>query len=164
MLVFFGSGLLFRSGEVVVRGSGPERTFVSAPIWSRALGCLLVAVVTGIYLLVTLRGDMARYQRVLWLFNLLVGLFLAAAGYHLSPLLSVVRLWVRRMWNLAAVAAESLYVLALRLVGGVFTVLEYASFLLATPIFALRRQPIPAGASAGPVVGSAVGPLTRGPG
>jgi hypothetical protein len=61
----------------------------------------------------------------------------------------VVRVWLRRAWNLVAAAAEWLWLLFVRLFGTLFMVIEQVLAFLASPIFALRRQPIPSG-SEGP--------------
>ena len=147
VLVFFGSGFIFRAGEVVVGNIGSRRISVKAPHLSRVLSGVLVATAAVSYLYIVLRLDIPSYQSVFWLFNLLLGLVLAAAAYHLHPLLTVGRLWLRRIWNRTARATEWLYLLVLRFVGTLLTVLEYVLCLVAAPIFALRRQPIRFGAA-----------------
>jgi len=148
-LVFFVAGSLFRAGELVIGRTGSRETLVWAPIQNRALGCVVVALLVGAYVYAALRLGGLPHQTVLWAVNLVVGLSLAVAAYYLIPLLTVVRVWLRRAWNLVAAAAEWLWLLFVRLFGTLFMVIEQVLAFLASPIFALRRQPIPSG-SEGP--------------
>lgn len=77
-----------------------------------------------------------------WFSNLVVGLFLIAAGYQLSPLLNVVRLWLLRVWNLVLYVLEVLWFALVRLVHVMVLILEYIFYLLAMPLenFLRKRQ------------------------
>lgn len=143
VVIFLGSGLLFRVGEIVVGKAGSRTIAVWAPIQNRTLQFVWVALVAGVYFYIALRPDVARYQSVFWLFNLLLGLLLGAAAYHLANLLVVAHLLLLRIWNLASSSAERTSFLVVRFFGILFTLVEHALAFLASPVFALTRQSIP---------------------
>ncbi len=139
-IVFFGVGFLYRGGETVVRGEAGEREFVSAPILTRALSLTLLGLVAVAYIAVLVFVTLPQYERALWVFNLLLGAFLAAAAYQLAPLLNVLRLWLRRVANMVATVVEFLYSALARTLAVIASVLEQIFYFLSAPIFALRGR------------------------
>ena len=142
-VLFFGVGFLLGAGETVVQGSGSERSVWAAPRFSR-----LAAYVVGGFLVVTyvalfLAVAWPMGLGAVWISNLVVGLFLIAAGYQLSPLLNVVRLWLWRLSNVALLVLEALWLALMRFLHFVVVILENVAYLLATPLdkaFRRRRE------------------------
>jgi hypothetical protein len=157
---FAGAGLLFGSNQVIVGRAGSEDVAISAPLWSRTLSYVMIALGSAFHLYGLLQLALPGYQVVLWLGSLLLGLFLFAAACHLGPLLTVARVLLRRAGNVAAAAAERLYLLTATFVAAVVTAVEYVFALLAAPIYALRKQPIPL-VGAVRTAGSSEGPAAR---
>jgi hypothetical protein len=142
-VMFFGVGFLLGAGETVVQGGEGERRVWAAPRFSHwgayVVGGLLF--VTYIVLFFTIAWPMGL--GAVWFLNLLVGLFLIAAGYQLSPLLNLVRLWLWRLWNVLVLVLEALWLALMRLLQLVIVILENVFYLLATPldkVFRGRRE------------------------
>lgn len=145
-LIFFAAGFLLGVGDTVVQ-EGEGRKVVSPPNFSRVAGFVLggLLIVTYVALFFTLAK--ATGLRAIWGSDLLVGLFLIAAGHQLGPLLNVVRLWLRRVWNLVLLVLEAAWLGFMRLLHILVIVLEYASYLLAAPLDKVLsgRRPPPGG-------------------
>lgn len=139
-VVFFGVGLLLGAGETVVQGSEGERRVWAAPRFSRLLAYVLGGslVITYVALFFIVAWPMGL--RGVWFLNLLVGLFLVAAGYQLSPLLNVLRLWLWRLWNVVVLVLEGLWLALMRLLQLVVVILENVAYLLATPLDKVLRR------------------------
>jgi hypothetical protein len=133
-VVFFAAGLLVGAGETVVRASQGENQVVSDSPMSLMAGYALIAILTGVYLVVLFGIARLTGLMTVWALNLLVGLFLVAAGHQLSPCLNVLRLFLRRVWNVVVAIVEALWLGLMRLVHGVVLVLEQVFYLLATPL------------------------------
>jgi len=133
-VVFFGVGFLLGTGETVVQGTGTERRVWAAPRLSTwcayVVGGLLVLTYIALFFGVASQLGLGA----IWFSNLVVGLFLIAAGYQLSPLLNVVRLWLSRVWNLIMLALEGLWLGFMRLLQIALAILENVSYLLAAPL------------------------------
>jgi hypothetical protein len=133
-VVFFAAGLLLGAGETVVRAGKGETQVVSDSPMSHMAGYALIAILTGVYLVVLFGIARMTGLMTVWALNLLVGLFLAAAGHQLSPCLNVLRLFLWRVWNVVVTIFEALWLGLMRLVHGVVLVLEQVFYLLATPL------------------------------
>jgi hypothetical protein len=137
-VAFFGIGALLGSGEMIVRrGYGEnERDVIVAPALSRwmayGIGCVLVVFYLALAF-TTIRGAE-------WMVNLILGLFLIAAGYHLTPLLNVVRLWLRRTWNLAVLIVQALWLAFMQVLRFIVVVLESVAHIFAAPLDVIRSQ------------------------
>jgi len=139
-IAFYGVGALLGAGEVIVR-RGPEeheRRVAAAPVLSRwfayGIGGMLVAFFL-VLVLTTARGTE-------WLVNLVLGLFLAAAGYHLNPLLNVVGLWQRRMWNSGVGAVQAAWLASVRVIQFVVVVLERVAYAFRRPKPPAQQPPV----------------------
>jgi hypothetical protein len=115
----------------------------AAPRFSRQAAYVVggLLVVTYVALFFTVAWPMGR--GAVWFCNLVVGMFLIAAGYQLSPLLNVIRLWLWRLWNAVVLVLEALWLALMRLLQVVVVILENTAYLLATPIdkvFGRRRE------------------------
>lgn len=141
-VVFLGIGFLFSTGLTVVQGAKGERRVLTAPKISRIASYIIggLLVVTYLTLLFTLASPIG--MGTVWFSNLVVGLFLIAAGYQLSPLLNTVRLWLLRLWNSVLSVFEILGVALLRLILVIIVVMENIFYLLAMPLenFSRKRQ------------------------
>jgi hypothetical protein len=142
-VAFLGVGGLLGAGETIVRrGPGEhERKVAAAPVLSRFLACAIGGALVGFYLVLaftTIRGAE-------WIVNAILGLFLAAAGYHLNPLLNVVRLWLRRVWGLAVLIVQALWLAFVHVMRFLVVVLESVAYLFAAPLDKIRswRGPKP---------------------
>jgi len=130
--LFCGVGFLLNVGETVVQGGENERRVWAGPQLSRwgayVVGGLLI--VTYVALFFTVAWPLGA----VWFLNLLVGLFLVAVSYQLSPLLNVVRLFLRRLWGGLAGLLEGLWLRLMQLLHGVIWILEGVSLFLAMPL------------------------------
>lgn len=143
-VAFMAVGLLLGAGETVVQGSERERKVWAAPQFSRllayTLGCAMLIAHVAIFFLIALPTRLGG----LWFLNLLVGLFLIAAGYQLSALLNVIRLWLWRLWNVVVLVFQVIWLAIVRLVQFVVVILENIAYLLALPLVKLfhgKRKP-----------------------
>lgn len=138
-VVFFGVGFLLGTGETVVQGSGTERRVWATPRLSTwcayVVGALLVVTYITLFFVVASPLGLGA----IWFSNLVVGLFLIAAGNQLSALLNVVRLWLWRVWNVIMLALEGLWLGFMRLLQMALAILENVSYLLAAPLDKLLR-------------------------
>ena len=138
-VVFFGVGFLLGTGETVVQGSGTERRVWAAPRLSTWCAYVVGALLVVTYIAVFFTVASPLGLGAIWFSNLVVGLFLIAAGYQLSPLLNVVRLWLWRVWNVIVLALEGLWLGLMRLLQMALAILENVSYLLAAPLDKLLR-------------------------
>jgi ABC-type multidrug transport system fused ATPase/permease subunit len=138
-VVSSGVGFLLGWGETVVQGDKTERRVWAAPRFSRwgayVIGTLLVITYIALFFIIAWPMGLG----VVWFFNLLFGLFLIAAGYQLSPLLYVVRLWLSQLWNVMVLVLEALWLALIRLLQLVVVILGEVSYLLATPLEKVSR-------------------------
>jgi hypothetical protein len=143
LTAFLAAGVLFRGDEKIVSGASSDRLLVSASLLGRAFGITLAALLVGAYLAVLFRVGLSWPMAILWLFNLILGLFLGAVAYHFYPLVNVSRLWFRAAWNVIASALERFYRLLVHIGLLISIVIEYIGLLLSAPIYQLLRRPIP---------------------
>jgi hypothetical protein len=143
LTAFLAAGVLFRGDEKVVSGASSDQLLVSASLLGRGFGITLAVLLVGAYLAVLLRLGMSWPIAILWLFNLILGVFLGAVAYNFYPLVSVSRLWFRAAWNLIASALERFYRLLVHIGLLISIVVEYIGLLLSAPIYQLLRRPIP---------------------
>ncbi len=139
-VVFFGVGFLLGAGETVVQGGGSERRVWAAPKFSRWAGCVIGSLLATTYIVSLFTAAWPKGFGAVWFSNLVVGLFLIAAGYELSPLLNVVRLSLLRLWNVLVLVPEALWLALMRLLQFLVVILENVSYLLATPLEKALRQ------------------------
>lgn len=136
-IAFFAVGFLLGAGETVVQGAERERKVWAAPQFSRllayTLGCAMLIAHVAIFFVIALPTRLGG----LWFLNLLVGLFLIAAGYQLSALLNVMRLWLWRLWNVVVLVFQVVWLAIVRLVQFVVVILENLAYLLALPLVKL---------------------------
>ncbi|MBI4428092.1 MAG: hypothetical protein HY562_03125 [Ignavibacteriales bacterium] len=143
-VAFFAVGLLLGAGETIVQGTHGERKVWAAPQFSRLLAYILGCAILIAHLVIFFAIALPISLGGLWFLNLLVGLFLIAAGYQLIPLLNVMRLWLRRLWNVVVIAFQMIWLVLVRIVQFVVIVLENLSYLLALPLLKLfhRRREV----------------------
>jgi hypothetical protein len=139
--VFLGIGLLFGTKATLVQGEKGERRVWAwrplARLASYVIGGLLVAAHFAVFFMMALPLGMG----IVWFSNLVVGLFLIAAGYHLGPLLNIVfRLWFSQVGNWILNVGEAVWITLIRLVWVVFVILENISYLLAMPLVKRRER------------------------
>jgi hypothetical protein len=139
--VFLGIGLLFGTKATLVQGEKGERRVWAwrplARLASYVIGGLLVAAHFAVFFMMALPLGMG----IVWFSNLVVGLFLIAAGYHLGPLLNIVfRLWFSQVGNWILNVGEAVRITLIRLVWVVFVILENISYLLAMPLVKRRER------------------------
>lgn len=139
-VVFFGVGYLFSTRVTFVQGTKGERGVLTSPRFSRIASYIIggLLVVTYLTLLFTTASPIG--MGAVWFSNLVVGLFLIAAGYQLSPLLNIVRLWLLRVWNLVLHVLEVLWFALVRLVHVMVVILENIFYLLAMPLESFLRK------------------------
>ncbi len=139
--VFLGIGLLFGTKATLVQGEKGERRVWAWPPLARlasyAIGGLLVAAHLAVFFIMALPFGMGT----VWFSNLVVGLFLIAAGYHLGPLLNIVfRLWFPQVGNWVLNVGEAVWITLIRLVQVVVVILENIFYLLAMPLVKRRER------------------------
>lgn len=133
-VLFFGVGFLLGAGETVVEGGEGERRVWAAPRFSRwgayvVGGSLVITYITLFFIVAWPMG-----LGGVWFLNLLIGLFLIAAGYELSPLLNAVRLCLWRLCNVVVFVLEASWMALIRVLQLVVVILENVAYLLATPL------------------------------
>ena len=140
-VVFCGVGFLLSRDETILQGGESERRrrVWVPPRFSRwfayAVGSLLVAIHITLFFAVARPIGLGG----VWFVNLLIGLFLIAACYQLSPLLNVVPLWFWRLWNVVVLVLEVLWLALIRLLRLVIVILENIAYLLAAPLARWRE-------------------------
>lgn len=139
-VAFFAVGLLLGAGETVVQGANGQRKVWAAPRFSRMLAYILGCAILIAYLVVFFAIALPIRLGGLWFLNFLVGLFLIAAGYQLISLLNVMRLWLRRLWNVVVVVFQMIWLALVRLVQFVVIILENLAYLLALPLLKIFRK------------------------
>ena len=78
---------------------------------------------------------------VLWVLILIFGAFLVAAGYQLAPLLGVLPLWFRQVWDLMLAGLARLAHLLTWLVAIVVALLEHLFYVFAAPLNKILGTP-----------------------
>jgi hypothetical protein len=139
-VAFFAVGLLLGAGETVVQGTRTKRNVWPAPQFSRLLSYILGCTILVAHLVIFFAIALPIRLGGLWFLNLLVGLFLIAAGYQLIPILSVMPLWLRRLWNLVVIAFQMIWLALVRFAQFLVIVLENLSYLFALPLLKLFRK------------------------
>jgi hypothetical protein len=131
-VVFFAVGMLSGSGETIVRtGSGEnERNLIVAPVFSTWMAYFIGCGMVVFYIVLAFR----RIHGAEWLVTPVLGLFLIAAGYHLIPLLRVLRLWLRRVWDILVQIVHALGLLLIHAARFIVVVLEHVTYLFAAPL------------------------------
>jgi len=138
--VFLGVGFLFSTGVTVVQGGKGERREWASPRFSRIASYLIGGLLVVTYLALLFNMALPIGMGTVWFSNLLVGLFLIAAGYQLSPLLNIVRLWLLRVRNIVLYGLEALWITLIRLVRVIVVILENIFYLLAIPLENFLRK------------------------
>jgi hypothetical protein len=138
--MFFSVGAFFSAGETIVQGKGQERPVWTAPKLTRILaytfGGLVILSYAAFSLLVAVPKDLG----LVWYLNFLIGLLLMAAGYQLSPLIHVLRLFFMRTTGVILDLLEALWSGLVKLFGFTVTVLEKIAHFFATPIIKILRR------------------------
>jgi hypothetical protein len=139
-VVFFGVGYLFSTRMTLVQGTKGERGVLTSPRFSQIASYIIGGLLVVTYLALLFTTALPIGMGAVWFSNLVVGLFLIAAGYQLSPLLNIVRLWLLRVWNFVLYALEVLWFALVRFVHVMVVILENIFYLLAMPLENFLRK------------------------
>lgn len=143
-LACLGAGSLLQAGDSVVVRRGPEedrRPVVSGSLLSKIVACVIGCSLLALYLVLAFVATPA------WLVNVIIALFLIAAGYVVMPLLGVISLWFSKWWAMLVAAAAAVLLFLVAIVRAVVIVLETIARLFAEPLDRLfGRRGAPPGA------------------
>lgn len=158
VVVFFGVGVLLNSGEsLIVKGSDCQMRVVT-PLHTRLAGLLLGSILVVFYVALAFSST----RGATWFINLIIGLFLVAAGYQMTPLMNVLRLWLKRVCSLVALLGQVIWITVAVVVSFVVSILENLFFMFASPVDRLLNRKEKARSSkAGIRVGKTVGEVSE---
>jgi len=115
-MLSFGAGFLLSLNEIVVRGDRYPKPLFRAPMLSRVIGGLLIAIEE--FFLFALMISRSETVQVPYVFLVLFTGLLFAAGYFLGPQIGLVRLLTLKGANTLAFAVERIGLLLGRLIWG----------------------------------------------
>jgi hypothetical protein len=132
--LFLAVGLLLGVGETVVQGRDTERKVWAAPRFTRWLASLMGGLLLVVYAILFLMVAWPIALGGVWFLNILMGLFLIACGYQLGPLMNMLRLWFKRVWNVFLIVLEEAWLGFVKLFHFFFVILENVAYLFALPL------------------------------
>jgi hypothetical protein len=138
-MLSFGAGFLLSLNEIVVRGDRYPKPLFRAPMLSRVIGGLLIAIEE--FFLFALMISRSETVQVPYVFLVLFTGLLFAAGYFLGPQIGLVRLLTLKGANTLAFAVERIGLLLGRLIWGPVLVLDYLAWAFASPLVVVLGPP-----------------------